>query len=264
MSKTGVKVLEKAQEILSCLYERGELSLKQLEKLSGFNRSTIYRILQVYQKWGYIEQDPESKKYKPSLKILEIAGSVLRKISLLNICRPYLLDLRDNTGESSFLAILRGVNIIIIDWEPSYYDAQMNITVGKAVPAYCSGAGKAILSSLFPDELEAFLSTVELKQYTPNTITSMYALKKVIDETRGKGYGVSWGEYDPEIVVVGSPIFDIHNRVIASCAIGALKSRVKDEEQIKRYGDMVKSVTNDISRKLGSSRVESPKEVRVL
>jgi len=263
MSTTGVKVLEKALSILSWLLERGELSLKQLEKLSGFNRSTIYRILQVFQKWGYIEQHSESKKYRPSLKIVEIAGTVLRKISLLDICRPYLLDLRDNTGESSFLAILRGVNIIIIDWEPSYFDAQMNITVGKSVPAYCSGAGKAILSSLPHEELEALLSTVTLKQYTPNTITDMSVLKKVINETRAEGFGVSWGEYDPEIVVVGSPIFDIHNRVIASCAIGALKSRVKNQNQIKKYGEMINSVCSDISRKLGSSRVESLKNTIV-
>jgi len=253
MGEHGVKVLDKAFLLLSHFYDRDTLSLKELVELTGMNRSTVYRILQMFLKWGYLERDDTSGRYRVSLKILELSGSMLRKMSLLNVCRPFLLDLRDRTGESSFLSVLRGQNIIIIDWEPSYYDALINVTVGKVVPAYTSGAGKAILAFLPHEERESRITGYTLRRYTDRTITDVQTLREVLHETAEAGYGVSRGEYDADIVVVAAPIFDIHNRVIASCAIGALKSRVKGEEQIHEYGVIVVDVASHISRKLGSS-----------
>ena len=65
-----VKVLSKALTILSNLYEHNELSMKNLEELTQLNRSTIFRILQTFIDFGYIEQDPQTKNYRTSLKIL--------------------------------------------------------------------------------------------------------------------------------------------------------------------------------------------------
>ncbi len=253
MDEHGVKVLDKAFLLLSQFYNHDELLLKELVELTKLNRSTVYRIMQVLLKWGYVERDDHSGRYSVSLKILELSGAMLRKMSLLNVCRPFLLDLRDRTGESSFLSVLRDRNIIIIDWEPSYFDALINVTVGKAVPAYTSGAGKAILAFLPPEERESLLAGYSLHRYTDKTVCDLQTLKEVLRKTAEIRYGVSRGEYDADIVVVAAPIFDIHNRVIASCAIGALKSRVKSEGQICEYGKMVIAAASQISRKLGSS-----------
>ena len=49
------------------------------------------------------------------------------------------------TGESSIITILNDFDVLVADWEPSNHDAHINSFVGKRVPAYCTGAGKAIL-----------------------------------------------------------------------------------------------------------------------
>jgi IclR family KDG regulon transcriptional repressor len=261
MSTPGVKVLDKALFIISVFFEKDELSLKELEEQTKLNRSTIYRILQVFLKWNFLEQDPTTKRYKLSIKILEMSSSVLRKISFLNVCRPFLLGLRDKTGESSFLAVLDGVNIVVVDWEPSYYNAQINITVGKTVPAHCTAAGRAIIASLPPKEREALIGKMVMKKYTENTIIDKDALRQELKDTAERGYAISKGEYDSYIVVVSAPVFDIHNRVIASCAIAALESRVKDDTHIAKYGSLVQKATFEISRKLGSSLNNSVKGI---
>lgn len=253
MDGPSVKVLDKALSILSNFFEKDEFALKELEERTQLNRSTIYRILKVYMKWGFVEQEPSTKKYRLSIKILEMAGSVLRRINFLNVCRPYLLNLRDETGESAFLAILNRDQIVVVDWEPSYYNAHIQVTVGKTIPAYCTAAGRAILSSLSASELNALLSRLTLKRYTENTITDQAMLRRELQATAERGYAVSKGEYDLNIVVVGAPIFDIHHRVVASCSIAALESRVKSDDQILRYGKLVMEATRQISRKLGAS-----------
>jgi DNA-binding IclR family transcriptional regulator len=182
-----------------------------------------------------------------------MSGSVLQKISYLDVCRPYLLQLRDSSKESSFLAILDGAIIVVIDWEPSRYNAQINIMVGKTVPAHCTGAGRAILAFLPEEELESLLQNMALNKFTENTVTDIKTFTRILRETRRRGYDVSKAEYDRHLTVVAAPIFNIHNRVIASCAIAALESRVKDDEQIEEYGRMVKAASVEISKKLGSS-----------
>lgn len=260
MSTPGVKVLDKALLILSRFFDRDELTIKELEELTRLNRSTIYRILQVFLKWDFLSQDPVSKRYKLSIKILEMSGSVLRKISFLNVCRPYLLNLRDATGESAFLSLLDGENIVVVDWEPSYYNAQINVTVGKTVLAFCTGAGRAMLAFLPQEELEALMENLHIPKYTENTIVDNTVLRDMLKETARKGYAVSRGEYDTHIVVVGAPIFDFRHRVIASCSIAALKDRVKDAGRIEHIGGLVKEASQEISRKLGASMNGSVKD----
>jgi IclR family KDG regulon transcriptional repressor len=253
VATNGVKVLEKSLLILSQFFEHNEITLKELEELTELNRTTIYRILQVYRRWGFLEQDPSSKKYRVSLKLLEISGTALRKLNFLNVSRPYLLNLRDETGESAFLAVLDGQNVVVVDWERSYYNAHINVTVGKMIPAYCTGSGKAILAFLSAEELEMYFSKLGIVEYTERTISDKDVLRRVLQQTRERGYGTSFGEYDSDIVVAAAPIFSVQNRVIASCAIAALATRVKDEQQVQKYGELVKKAAADISRKLGST-----------
>ncbi len=249
----AVKVLDKALYILSMFFEKDEFSLKELETVTKLNRSTIYRILQMYTKWGFIEQNPATRRYLLSIKILEMSGSVLRRIKYLDVCRPYLMSLRESTGESAFLSVLDKENIVVVDWEPSYYDAHINVTVGKRVPAHCTGAGKAILAFLPRSELDALLPLIIWKKFTENTIASPERLLKVLQETVERGYAVSQAEYDPDIVVVGAPIFDMHHRVVASCSVAALESRMKRRQQIEHFGKLAAEACGEISRKLGAA-----------
>jgi len=253
MATSSVKVLDKAFSILSTFFDKDDSTLKELGEITHLNRSTIYRILQVYLKWGFLEQDAASKKYRLSIKILEMAGSVLRKLNFLDICRPYLLQLRDETGESAFLSILDREQIVVVDWEPSYFNAHIRITVGKTVPSYATAAGKVILAFLPPAELDALLAIMKLTRYTENTIADETTLRNTLGDVHREGHAVSIGEYDPDIVVVSAPIFDIHHRVVASFSIAALESRVKSRDQIREYGSLVAKLSQEISRKLGAT-----------
>jgi DNA-binding IclR family transcriptional regulator len=141
---------------------------------------------------------------------------------------------------------------VVVDWERSYFNAHINVTVGKMVPAYCTGTGKAILGALPKDELEAYLSALKIEQYTEKTIPDKDILREVLKETAKKGYGMSFGEYDSDIVVAAAPIFNVQNRVVAACAIAALASRVTSVPQVEEYGALVKKAAAEISRKLGS------------
>ena len=134
MAVPEIKVLDKALLILSIFRDKDNLSLQELEEITKLNISTIYRILRMYVKWGFIEHDSSTNRYQLSIKVLEIANSVLRRINSRDVSQPYLLRLREETGESAILTILENKYIIVVDWEPSYYDVHIKVTIGKRIP----------------------------------------------------------------------------------------------------------------------------------
>jgi IclR family KDG regulon transcriptional repressor len=248
-----VKVLIKALDILSLFYQHNELSIKEVEELTGLNRTTIFRIMLSFIDYGYIEQDALTKRYRVSFKILKLAGGILQRADLIQVGKRHLIHLRELTKESTFLAVLEEFNIIVVNWEPSYYDALINIGIGKSVPAYCTGAGKAILAHLPEQELQQLLAEHPLEQFSPNTITESAALLDELKEAVRLGYAVSDEEFNSDIVVIGAPVFDFNGHVVAACATSVLKSRIEDEDTIAKIGEMTKKVAADISSELGGS-----------
>ena len=253
MATNKILVLEKALFILSHFYSSSELSVKELEKLTGINRTTVFKSLQSFIEWGYLEQDPVSKRYKSSIKILGMSGMVLRRMDVAKIARPYLLSLRDEINETAFISVLNDFDILVTDWEPSYHDAHINSSVGKRIPSYCSGAGKAILANLSNKEINILLEKYDLTMCTQNTITCKENFLKELDKTLNRGYGISIEEFGKDVVAVAAPIFNINNKVIASVALAALKARVNNEKEIERLGVAVKKAASNISKELGST-----------
>ena len=93
MAPPKVKVLEKALFILSRFLEHGEFSLQDLIRISGYNRSTLYRILQGFVDHSFLRQDPQTKKYQVSSNLIRLAGAAIGNMKFLPVCRPYLTDL---------------------------------------------------------------------------------------------------------------------------------------------------------------------------
>ena len=89
MSTPKVKVLDKALEILSHFYSYDVLSVKDIEEITRYNSTTIFRILRSFVEWGYLQQDIITKKYSLSIKIVEMAGTLLKKMNLIHICLLY-------------------------------------------------------------------------------------------------------------------------------------------------------------------------------
>lgn len=253
MADASVKVLDKALSILSLFRTNSTLTVSEIESLTGYNRTTIFRIVQSFAAKGYLVQDPLTKKYRTSLQILELAGAVLRDLDIVGVCRPYLLNLREQTGESSYLGMLDGSDLVVVDWEQSSFDARIIVNVGKTIPAQCTGAGKAILSALDPKVRAETIAQLDFQKYTNRTITDPDELNRVLDESAARGFAVSRGEYNLDIVVVAAPIFDIHNRVVASCAVAALETRVPDETKIESLGRLTVDAARSISAELGAS-----------
>ena len=148
--------LERGLAILSSFHaNRSLIGVSELSRGLDLSRSTAHRYVTTLAKLGYLQQDPESKRYRLGPKVLDLGFSALNSMDLLEISAPYLRQLSDETQHTVNLAILDGTDVVYIErcrtTRPGQQDIDLNLHVGARLPAYCTAMGKAILAFL-PEE----------------------------------------------------------------------------------------------------------------
>ena len=100
--------VEKALRILMAFIPHNEKTAAlALSKKLGLHPSTANRLLKVLKKHGFVEQDPETKKYYLGRSILFLSQAVIESLNtdLVSIARPFIDNLRDRINESVGLEV---------------------------------------------------------------------------------------------------------------------------------------------------------------
>jgi DNA-binding IclR family transcriptional regulator len=78
-----VQALERALNILDCFsFQNRELSLSEVVKITGLNKTTAKRLISNLESRGYLQQDPQTKAYQLGMRLFELGGIVFSSISL--------------------------------------------------------------------------------------------------------------------------------------------------------------------------------------
>ena len=59
-----VKSLQKALEVLHCFVEKQPLGVTEISEKLGLYKSNVHNILMTFKAMGYLEQDPDSGKFR--------------------------------------------------------------------------------------------------------------------------------------------------------------------------------------------------------
>ena len=146
-NKNPIQVSEKLFKCLELLVDKGECGLIEISKELDINKASIHRLLQSLMMLGYVYQDKNNLKYRPSFKICALSSKILEKNDMASICRPYLKKISEYTNETVHLVKLVDNTAVYIDKvETSTNSIRLISKIGKAIPLYCSGVGKAMLA----------------------------------------------------------------------------------------------------------------------
>ncbi len=96
------------------LFEDHEMiRVNQVARDMGLSRSTVHRMLATLSHHQFVEQDEYSRAYKPGPALVDIGLSVVSKIDIRDVSHSALVDLRDLTGETAHLGIMRGAASVL-------------------------------------------------------------------------------------------------------------------------------------------------------
>lgn len=250
MSDYTIAVVDDAIAVLELFLEgQSRLSLAQLTRESGLNKSKTFRILATLEKHRLVDRD-ESGAYRLGIRFLDFGRHVRDQLNLLDASQPVMDWLVQETRETIFLGVIDGHEALVVDIRESPQAVRLAFDVGHRAPLYAGGVPKVLLAFLPEGEQQATLDQLQLESFTPHTITDRDRLKSRLDEIRDQGYAITSDDLTEGVHSIAAPIWNDAGQLAAAISIAGPSNRFT-EERIGRYTDLIQDGAARISRALG-------------
>lgn len=224
-------VLIKAKDILDFLFARPDApTLSDISTGLHASKPTTLKILTTMDMLGLVRRDSITKQYYLGTQLVAYAQKALASFDISNIARPFLQELRDQTGETINLGVIRDEKIVLIEKLESPASIKLQSTIGGTMNMYSSAMGKAVLSTYSRDHLKEYFESHQLQPITNYTITSQSKLiqnLKTIEET---GVSIDNEENEPDVFCLGATIRK-NDRIYGALSISTPKYRLPKERQ---------------------------------
>ncbi|WP_152612126.1 IclR family transcriptional regulator [Ruegeria sp. ANG-S4] len=149
--KGGIQVISRAASILRVLKEnQSGMSLGKIAERVDLPRSTVQRITRALAKEKLVISDANGGGLRLGPELSALAGAA--QYSIVEHCRLLLTELTQKTGETTDLAVMRGIGMVFLDQVPGVYRLTTVSQVGEVFPLTSTANGKACLARLTTDE----------------------------------------------------------------------------------------------------------------
>jgi IclR family pca regulon transcriptional regulator len=247
-----VASVQKAFRVLEALSEATtELGLSEVAARTGIGRSAAQRFLYTLQTLGYLTQDPVSKGYRLSSKLLALSGSYVRTDILRVKAHPILEEANRRCEETINLTVLDGTDVVYILRFPSKHVVSVNLTVGTRLPAFCTAPGRVLLAQMERAKVDHVLARSQLIKRTETTETDPRRLHEILAQVRRQGYALSNQEAFVGDISIAAPIFDEQGQVAAAVNVAVPFPRWSIAKAKRQLIPVVKEVGKSVSAALG-------------
>lgn len=227
------------------------LSQAEIVERLGFNKSMVFRILTTLETLGYLERHPQTKRYRPGLKVLQLGFTALNNMEVRQVAKLHLEHLAQSTDETASLAVLDGLHIVYIDRMRNRAIVGVLLGVGSRIAAHSTSLGKVLLAELPTETLNDLLDRATLDAFTPHTIVDRAALLEELATIRAQGYAVSDEELAIGLRGVSAPIRDHTQRAVAAINVSGPVSTISRERLEQQIRPAVVETAHQISLALG-------------
>jgi IclR family KDG regulon transcriptional repressor len=215
--------------------------------------SDVHRILTALRASGYVEQDPETKKYRLGFAFLRLGMTAFQRSEFRNKAQPALLRLSRQIGTTVHLGVFdeRELELLLIDQiEEASTENLFRGHFGGAVQLHSTALGKVVLAHLDRRTVAYALEKSSIARNTRRTITDVALLERQLERIRRQGYAVDCDECVEGACCIGSPLLDYTGGVVGAISASMPTSvfLTRDESWVAAR---VKAAADTISASLG-------------
>lgn len=251
MTQADTGSLAKGIKLLEVPADTGRATgVSELSRALGLDKSTVYRLLTTLKSRGYVEQDPETRKYGVGPRMIAVSSRILGNNDVYLQARPVMKELLQETRETVHLAMLMENQVVYIAQEISPEVVSVSTEIGQREPIHCTAVGKALVAFLTEEELEAVIRHLDFRQYTSRTITDPDRFRAHCRQIRAQGYAVDDEELYPGVRCIAAPIRGYDGSMPASLGISGPATRLQSGV-IPWLGRIVMKYAQEVSGRLG-------------
>lgn len=210
-----------ALDILEFLASRGEpVPAATIARTLGLPRSSVYHLLSVLTGRGYATHLSEEHRYGLGLAAYELGSAYQRQAGLARLARGPLDRLVATLGHNAHLAVLHGRDVLYVLEQRAPGGPHLVTDVGIRLPATLTATGLALLAALPAAHVRAlFPDSSAFVQRDGRGVTSLSALRSVLQQVRQRGYAVEEGLVSPGLLSVADSVRDHNGHPTAAVAV---------------------------------------------
>jgi len=219
------------------------MTLSEVARRIGVTPGSAQRILRTLLWLGYVGCEDGLYSLRP--RTLQLGYSYLASLPEVAIAQPLLTAATEATGETAYLALLDGTDVVYVARATGRHLRRDYMSVGTRMPAHATSPGKVLLAALPVTERRALLTGRELQRLTPCTITDAEELLRQIAAVAETGYAVNDQETIMGLRSLAVPV-TVAGRVVAALGTSTEVSRnsvsAMEEHFLPRLRETAKSL----------------------
>jgi DNA-binding IclR family transcriptional regulator len=248
----AVPAVSRALDILELFLERPALSAPQITDHLGLPRTTVHELVTTLTDRGYLEAVPGAPtRYRLGMRLFQLGSQFADRLDLVREAQEAATEVAAACDETVHVAVLDGTNVVYIAKVDSTHPVRMVSAVGRRLPAHCTAVGKALLSGLGDEAIDArYPRSVNLTAMTPNSIVSPAKLRTALALAREEGVAYDDCESNEAVQCVSAPVRDHSGRVVAAMSISVPTIRWTDDRR-KEWTELIRHGATQLSERLG-------------
>jgi len=227
-----------------------EIGVTELSKRLKLHKNNVFRLLATLEARGYIEQNKATENYRLGLKCLQLGQAYVGQIGFLHQAQSTLQGLSEETGESTFVSLRKGMGVVPLDFVESKSHVRVASFLGETLPLYCTAPGKVHLAFGSEEELRHGIPE-SLVRFTEKTIVDRQVLLRQIQEVSEAGYALDLGEFVEDVTCVAVPVRDHTRALVGSLTVIGPGHRLSREKMEKETIPLTLKGGNELSNRLG-------------
>ncbi len=195
--------VERVFLILETLAASGKpQTLTEIAIRLGLPKSSLLKLLRSLSNLGYLNEDPSSKTYFPSLGVCNLGRRIENLLIGHNEHQSMLEDIRDAVGETVGLATQHGLYAQYHSCLPGYQPLTLNLTEGVRYPIHKSAAGRALISAMNDAEFDKLLHRIQKARDEEFADVDPQRLKRDIRRVAKRGFATSDSVYATNVMSI--------------------------------------------------------------
>ncbi|WP_137391565.1 IclR family transcriptional regulator [Rhodoligotrophos defluvii] len=214
------------------------MSLSQIAKAAGLDKSGAQRLAYTLTKLGYLEQGAAGGLV-PGRKLLERTFDYLKANPLVSRAVPILAELRRDVQERVDLSLFDDLTMLYLVRLQSKRDSFYAHLIGRRVPTFCTSGGRAVLARLPDERVLDILARSDRRRITPRTTVQLEEILKRIEEVRQLGYSLALEEIMIGELAIAAAIVDKDNKPIGAIHVAGSLSEWEPSDFARKFGPLV-------------------------
>lgn len=239
-----MKTVDKAMRVLDQFsLDRPELGLSELSRMADLDKAAARRLLVAMQRYGFIEQRADTRKYRLGHGFLRLARIREATVPLSRIAQDAVDWLVAQVNETAHAGLPGHLGMTTIAYRLPKRGHVIQFDPAELLPFHATATGLAYLAFAPQEQAEAILS-LERRSITATTMTERADLMAAVDRFRAQGYAQTATSFDADVSSIAMPFFQDRAAPLGSIALALPKGDLTDA----RRADLLPALRQAVAR----------------